>query len=113
MIGVIAEDDIVTLTGSVDNYAKKTEAEKAAKNVAGVKAVIEKIEMKYGSFSKKDDGDIAKEIINAFKWNWEIPDEKVKVKVEDGWVTLDGEVEWNYQKVAAKKAVTGLWVFSG
>ena len=107
-IGVIVEDGIVTLTGSVDNYAKKAEAEKAAKNVSGVKAVIEKIEIKYDSFSKKDDSDVAKEIINAFKWNWEIPDEKVKVKVEDGWVTLDGVVEWNYQKVAAKKAVTGL-----
>lgn len=53
---------------------------------------------------------MAREIVNAFKWNWEIPHEKVKVKVkvEDGWVTLDGVVEWNHQKVAAKKAVTGL-----
>ncbi|MEO6685741.1 MAG: BON domain-containing protein [Dyadobacter sp.] len=107
-IGVIAEDGIITLTGSVDNYAKKSEAEKAAKNVAGVKAVIEKIEIKYGSFSKKDDSDVAKEIVNAFKWNWEIPEGKIKVKVENGWVTLDGEVEWNYQRMAAKKAVVGL-----
>lgn len=107
-IGVIAEGGIITLTGSVDSYAKKTEAENAAKNVAGVKAVIEEIEIKLDSFYKKDDSDVAKEIINAFKWNWEIPDAKIKVKVEDGWVTLDGMVEWNYQKMAAKKAVTGL-----
>lgn len=81
---------MVTLTGSVDNYAKKVEAEKAAKNVAGVKAVIEKIEIKYGGADKKDDSDVAREIINALKWNWEIPSDKIKVKVEDGWVTLDG-----------------------
>ncbi|WP_159476808.1 BON domain-containing protein [Dyadobacter sp. 3J3] len=107
-IGVIADDGVITLTGSVDTYAKKTEAENAVKNVAGVKAVVERIQLTFGSFGKKDDSDIASEIISAFKWNWEIPDATIHVKVEDCWVTLDGEVEWNYQKEAAKKAVTGL-----
>ena len=94
-IGVIVKDGVVTLTGTVDSYAKKIEAEQAAKMVSGVKAVVEKIEIKYGNYGKKSDEDIANEIINAFKWNWSIPDEKIKVKVENGWVTLTGIVIWN------------------
>jgi osmotically-inducible protein OsmY len=104
-IGVTAKNGIITLTGTVDSYTKKSEAEDASKNVAGVKAVVEKIEIKFGSTWQKDDNEIAKEVLNAFKWNWEVPDDKVKVKVEDGWVTLEGELHWNYQKDAAKKLV--------
>ena len=107
-IGVTAKDGIITLTGTVDNYTKKSEAEDAAKNVAGVKAVVEKIEIKFGSTWQKDDNEIAKEVLNAFKWNWEVPDDKVKVKVENGWVTLEGELQWNYQKEAAKNVVKNL-----
>jgi len=108
-IGVSAKDGIVTLTGTVDGYAKKSEAEDAVKRVAGVKAVVEKIEVKYPSgWAKKDDNDIATEVINAFKWNWEVPADKVKATVEKGWVTLEGELEWNFQSEAAKKAVRNL-----
>jgi osmotically-inducible protein OsmY len=108
-IGVIAKDGIVTLTGTVDGYWKKTEAEEAAKSVAGVKAVVEKIEIRFASNSfTKDDNEIATEVVNAFKFNFEVPNDKVKVKVEKGWVTLEGELEWNYQKVAAKEAVRNL-----
>jgi osmotically-inducible protein OsmY len=107
-IGVIAKDGVVTLTGTVNSYAKKLEAENAAKNVAGVKAVAETIEIKFGSAGKKSDTDIAHEVLNAWRWNWEVPDEKIKVKVEDGLVTLEGEVQWNYQKEAARKAVSNL-----
>jgi len=89
-IGVIAHDGIVTLTGVVDSYAKKSEAEEAAKSVAGVKAVVEKIEIRFGNSWNKNDTEIATEVLNALKWNWEVPGEKVKVKVEDGWVTLEG-----------------------
>jgi len=107
-IGVSAKDGVITLNGTVDCYAKKSEAEDAAKKVAGVKAVVEKIDVKYPSnWAKKDDGEIANEIISAFKWNWEVP-EQVKASVENGWVTLEGEVEWNFQRVAAKKAVKNL-----
>lgn len=107
-IGVTAKDGVITLTGTVDSYTKKLEVEYAAKNVAGVKVVVEKIEVKFGTTSKKDDNEIASEILSAFRWGWDIPSDKIKVKVENGWVTLDGEVHWNYQKEATKKAVNHL-----
>ena len=108
-IGVTVKDGIVTLTGTVDSYSKKTEAEDAAKNVAGVKAVVEKIEIKLNNgWAKKDDNEIAGEVLNALKWHWQIPNDKIKVKVEKGCVTLEGELEWNYQKEAAIKAVKNL-----
>ena len=75
----------------------------------GVKAVVEKIEVKYGSdWAKKDDNDIATEIVNAFRWHLEVPSDKVKARVEKGWVTLEGQVEWNFQSDAAEDAVTNL-----
>ncbi|MBB5638369.1 BON domain-containing protein [Pedobacter cryoconitis] len=107
-IGVTANDGVVTLTGIVDSYAKKSEAEDAAKKVAGVKAVVERIEVKYLGSIHKEDEEIAKEVLNAFKWNWKIPGEKITVKVEDGWVTLTGTINWNYQKDAAKNAIKNL-----
>jgi osmotically-inducible protein OsmY len=80
----------------------------------GVNAVVEKIQVKYGSdWGKKDDNEIATEIVNAFKWNWEVPAGKVTARVEKGWVTLDGEVEWNYQSDAAKDAVVNLLGVTG
>jgi len=113
-IGVSAKDGVITLTGIVDCYAKKSEAEDAAKKVAGVKAVVEKIELKYGSNSaKKDDSDIENEIVGAFKWNWEVPAGKVTATVEKGWVTLTGELEWNFQRVAAMKTVGNLFGVMG
>src|ERR1700722_15338420 len=76
-IGVTAKDGIVTLTGTVDSYWKKTEAEEAARNVAGVNAVVEKIEIKFANDSfKKDDNEIAREVVDAFKWNVGMPDDK-------------------------------------
>jgi len=107
-IGVTAKDGIITLTGVVDSFAKKTEAEDAAKNVKGVEAVVEKIEIKFDGIGEITDTEIVDEILHAFKWNWSIPNDKVKVKVENGWVTLEGELQWNSQKEAAKKAVSNL-----
>ena len=112
-IGVTAKDGIITLTGTVDSYAKKAEAEEAAKNVTGVKAVVEKITVHFDNWGEKTDNEIANEVINACKWHWDIPNEKIKIKVEDGWVTLEGEIEWNYQKEAAKKAVSNLMGVKG
>jgi osmotically-inducible protein OsmY len=113
-IGVTAKDGIITLTGVVNSYAKKSQAEQAAKNVAGVKAVVEKIELKFGTdYAKKDDNEIAIEVLNAIKWNWEVPNDKIKVKVEKGWVTLDGELNWNFQKDAAKNVVKNLMGVTG
>jgi osmotically-inducible protein OsmY len=105
-IGVIAKDGVITLIGTVDSYSKKLEAEDAAKSVKGVKAVIVKIEVKLNSDGeKKDDSVIAGEILSAAQWNWEIPKDKVKAKVENGWVTLDGVVEFNYQRDAIEDLV--------
>jgi osmotically-inducible protein OsmY len=108
-VGVTVHDGVVTLTGQVDSYSKKIEAENAAKNVAGVKAVVEKIEVQFhSSLDKKSDGDIANEILKAYKWNWSIPNDKIKIKVEDGRVVLSGELNWNYQKEEAKNAIKNL-----
>ncbi|MBC7641376.1 MAG: BON domain-containing protein, partial [Flavobacterium sp.] len=105
-IGVTVHDGIVTLTGTVDNYIKKSEAENATKKVAGVKAVVEKIEVVYSSFwTKKTDQEIAESIITALRWSWNVPNYKVQVQVENGWVTLAGELEWNSQRESAKNAV--------
>lgn len=112
-IGVTAKDGVVTLSGIVDSYSKKLEAESATKSVTGVKAVVEKIEIKFGSSWNKNDNEIATEVLNAFKFNWEVPSDKVKVNVENGWVTLEGELEWNYQKEAAKKAISTLMGVKG
>jgi osmotically-inducible protein OsmY len=107
-IGVTAIDGVVTLTGTVDSYAKKYEAEEAAKKVYGLKALVEKIEIKFSSTWKKDDTEIATEILNVLKSEWEIPYDDIIVKVENGWVRLDGEVQWNYQREAAKKVLKQL-----
>ncbi|MEN9346974.1 MAG: hypothetical protein RLZZ77_485 [Bacteroidota bacterium] len=104
-IGVTAKDGVISLTGVVDSYAKKKEAEAAAKRVKGVKAIVENIEVHFPHSWQKSDFDIANAVLHAFKSNWTIPADKVAVKVENGWVTLEGELHWNYQREAAKNAV--------
>ena len=107
-IGVTAKDGVVSLTGVVDSYAKKTETEEAAKSVAGVTALVEKIEVRYPSSYIKTNVEIANEVLAALKARWDVPQDKVKVKVEAGWITLSGEVSWNHQKEAAKDAIKSL-----
>jgi osmotically-inducible protein OsmY len=107
-IGVAVENGVVTLSGVVNNYSQKTAAERAAKKVYGVKAVAEDIEVKYGDAFKKADSEIAKAAVNALKWNISVPDDKVMVKVDDGYVYLTGEVQWDFQRNAAKKAIENL-----
>ena len=107
-IGVIVDKGVVTLTGTVNSYSKKMTAEKAAKSVFGVRAVAEDIEVKYGTDYKKTDAEIAKAAANALKWNSSVPENKINLKVENGWVYLTGEVKWTFQKDAAKKSVQDL-----
>ncbi len=107
-IGVTAKNGVVTLTGTVDSYAKKLEAEDAAKSVAGVKAVVEKITIEFDRIATHNDAHIANEVVDAFKWSWNVPGDGLTVKVEHGWVTLGGVVQWNYQKEAAKAAIKNL-----
>lgn len=107
-IGVIVNDGIVTLTGTVSNYTQKLQAEKAAKSVDGVKAIAEDIEVKLDSSEKKEDSDIAASVLIALSSDLLVPDEKIQIKVENGWVTLEGEVHWNFQREAAKHSIERL-----
>ena len=107
-IGVAVKNGIVTLTGTVDTYSKKLSAEKAAKRVMGVAAVAQDIEVRITDGGKRNDSDIAAAVINSLNWNSMIPKEKIKVKVENGWVTLDGDLEWEYQKKAAARSAENL-----
>ena len=107
-IGVAVKNGIVTLSGQVDSYSKKLAAEKAAKKVSGVKAIAEDIQVKISSSFIKTDAEIAEAVLNALKWHTMIPEERIKVKVEDGVVRLDGEVEWEYQRTQAKTAIENL-----
>lgn len=107
-IGVSVNNSIVTLSGTVDNFTKKIAAEKAALRVEGVKAVAEDLVVKLGTINTKTDSEIAQAIANAIKWNNIINEDKVKVKVEDGWVTLEGEVDWTFEKNAIKNSIESI-----
>lgn len=107
-IEVVVKNGIVTLSGKVDTYSQKKAAENAAKNIAGVKAVAEEIQVGTSPAYIKTDTEIAEAVLFALKWNTSIPDEKVKVMVETGVVSLEGEVEWDYQRNAARDAVERL-----
>ena len=104
-IGVTVKDGVVTLTGHVPSYSEKYAAEKAAKRVHGVKAVANELDVKLPGSSQRTDEDIALACVNALKANVLVPRDKIKVTVNRGWVTLEGEVEWQYQKGAAESAV--------
>jgi len=107
-IGVVVKDGIVTLTGWVDSYIKKWSAEEAALRVRGVKAVANDIEVKLPSSSDRTDADIAAEAVRALELDALVPLENVKVTVSRGWITLDGTVEWQYQKEEAERVVRRL-----
>jgi osmotically-inducible protein OsmY len=102
-IGVIVKDGVVTLTGWVDSYLKKWKAEEAAHKVSGVKAVANEIEVRLAY--DRTDIDIAKEATQALELNAFVPSDKVKVTVSKGWLTLKGEVDWQYQREEAERAV--------
>ena len=107
-IGVAVKNGVVTLSGIVDTYSKKLGAEKAAKKVSGVKAVAEDIQIGVSPAYNKSDTEIAEAVLNALKWHSAVQEEKIKIKVENGVVTLDGEVEWDFQRTNAKRAVENL-----
>lgn len=104
-IGVVARDGVVTLTGQVDSFAKRWTAMQAAERVAGVTAVADEMTVHLPTDYKRTDIDIAHAVTNALRWDVQVPDDKIKARVDDGWVALDGEVEWDYQRSAAIRAV--------
>jgi osmotically-inducible protein OsmY len=107
-IGVAVKNGVVTLSGIVDTYSKKLAAEKAAKKVTGVKAVAEDIQIGVSPAYNKTDTEIAEAVLNALKWHTAVQEEQIKIKVENGVVTLDGEVEWDFQRTNAKAAIENL-----
>src|SRR6201986_2305573 len=103
-IGVAVQDGAVTLTGHVPTYAQRMAAAQAAERVYGVKAVANDLEVKL-SGAPRDDSDIAQAIAHVLEWNVQIPEGKVHARVSDGWVTLDGEVEYEYQRHEVERMV--------
>ena len=107
-IGVTVKDGVVTLEGKVDSFAEKWAAEEAVKRLPGVKALAMDIEVKISGTNERTDSDIAQAAENALKWDVAVPHKQIKVSVERGFVTLDGEVDWQFQKSAADRAVRHL-----
>jgi osmotically-inducible protein OsmY len=105
-IGVAVVDGIATLQGEVASYGERWRAELAAQRVAGIRAVVNELVVK--TPDKVSDTDIARKAVEALRNNAMVPDDKITVKVDNGYVTLDGEVEWDYQRRAADQAVRDL-----
>ena len=112
-IGVAVKNGVVTLTGWVDSYLKKWSAEEAAHRVNGVKAVASDIEVRLPNSSERTDADIALAAVRALEWDAGVPSDKVKATVSKGWVTLRGEVEWQYQKLDAEQVIRRLMGIKG
>jgi osmotically-inducible protein OsmY len=104
-IGVAVKGGVVTLSGSVSSYAEKWAAEAAAKRVYGVRAVANEIKVKLPGSSQRTDQDIAESCIKALQSHVSVPADRIKVTVSNGWVTLEGQVDWQYQRDAAESAV--------
>lgn len=107
-IGVAARDGVVTLTGKVRTYTQKYAAEKAVHRVAGVQAVADDLQVHLLPEHKRNDTEIAHAIVNAFTWNVAVPEDKIQVDVNDGWVTLRGQVAWDFQRRAAEGSIRPL-----
>jgi osmotically-inducible protein OsmY len=112
-IGVTARDGVITLSGHVKRFAEKQAAQSAALRVKGVKAVAEEIEVKLPFDVKRSDDDIARAAIDRLNWDSTLPQDAVKVTVQEGWVTLTGEVEWRFEHDAAADDVRQLWGVMG
>jgi osmotically-inducible protein OsmY len=112
-VGVIVKDGIVTLMGWVNSYSKKWAAEESALRVRGVKAVANDVEVRLPGSSERTDAEIAAAAVHALEWDSSIPADKIKVTVSQGWITLEGEVEWQFQKQDAERDVRNLWGVKG
>jgi osmotically-inducible protein OsmY len=107
-IGVAVKGGIVTLAGSVSSFWERYAAERAASRVAEVKAVVNELEVRLPTSSERTDEDIARAAVNALNWSIAVPSNRVKVKVSKGWITLEGTVDWQFQKKAAERAARDL-----
>ncbi|GLQ56582.1 BON domain-containing protein [Devosia nitrariae] len=104
-IGVAVEDGVVTLTGHVPNYGQKQAVERAVARIKGVRAIAQEMQVRPPGTPGVSDDEIAKHVVNTLRFSTLVPADKVHVRVQQGWVTLTGNLEWNYQKTAAADAV--------
>ncbi|MET0517399.1 MAG: BON domain-containing protein [Burkholderiaceae bacterium] len=107
-IGVEVSDGVVRLSGLVDNFAEKWNAEHAARRVRGVNVMVTELRVHLPAPSQRSDGDIARAVQHLLDWNALLPADAIKVMVEAGWVTLSGDVKWSYQKQAATEGIKSL-----
>lgn len=107
-IGVAVKNGIVTLTGHVPSFWEKWAAERAVSRLSEVKAIVNELEIRLPSSSERTDEDIARAAVDALRWSILVPKDRIKVKVSKGWITLEGSVDWQYQKNAAESAVRHL-----
>lgn len=107
-IAIAVRDGVVTLGGSVDSYAQRLAAEHAVEHIAGVKAIANDISVRLPGDRQRTDAEIAHAAVNALNWDIEVPEEKIQVKVDAGHITLEGTVEWYFQRAAAERAVRNL-----
>jgi osmotically-inducible protein OsmY len=107
-IAVAVRDGVATLAGYVKSYLDKWHAERVASRVKGVKAIANDLNVKLPSSSERSDPDIARAAVDALKWNIAVPADRIKVKVDKGWVTLEGDVDWHFQREAAERSIRSL-----
>lgn len=112
-IGVSVREGVVTLSGNVDTFATKFAAERAVERVSGVRAVADELKVKLPNANERTDTELALATVHAFKWDVEVPDDQIKCKVVNGWLTLEGTVEWYFQKAAAERDVRFLMGVKG
>lgn len=112
-VGVVAKEGVVTLSGAVQSYADKYAALRAAERVIGVKAVADELIVKPPTALYRTDTELAHAAVDALQWDVTVPNDNLKVRVEDGWITLEGNVEWRYQRDAAERAVRNLTGVNG
>lgn len=102
---VVGHDGVVSLTGLVRSYAAKVAAERAVKRVKGVHVVINDLDVQLPMSHERTDVEVGEAVVRALEWDVLVPHEKIRARVSDGWVRLEGEVDWNYQRTAAEEAV--------
>jgi len=107
-IGVAVKNGVVTLSGEVDTYLQKHAVERAVRRIGGVRGLAIELEVRLAASDKRSDSDVAAAALHALRWHSLVPEDKVKVTVEDGWVSLTGEVDWGYQSASAEKCIRPL-----
>ena len=112
-IAVAVKDGIVTLSGEVENHAQKMVTEQVVKRVAGVRGFAEELQVNPPAHHRRTDTEIVEAALNALKWSVLVPADRIQVKVEHGWVTLFGNVRWNFERESAVQAVSALYGVRG